>query len=113
MTDSLRARTQPINTNLKSVLQSRDDRAKQIKQLRGRDASGELEEAGIRSKERDQFAQLVATAEQADIGSNPSSMYELCGEYLLAHTVALLTALALVSHKGASADSGEWLHRSR
>ena len=87
MTDSLRARTQPVNTNLKSVLQSRDDRAKQIKQLRGRDTSGELEEAGIRSKERDQFAQLVATAEQADIGSNPSSMYELCGGYLLAQTV--------------------------
>jgi hypothetical protein len=81
MTDSLRDRTRPITAALKSALQARDDRAKQIKQLRGRNSFEELNEAGERTKEKDQYAELVSNLEQADVGCNPSSMYELCGKF--------------------------------
>lgn len=80
LTDSLRDRTRPVNSGLKSILQARDDRAKSIKQLRGRDSAEELVEAGARSKEKEQYAKMASSFENADVGSNPSSMYELCGE---------------------------------
>ena len=109
LTDSLRDQTRPITAALKTALQARDDRAKQIKQLRGRNSPEELTEAGTRSKEKEQYSELVSNLEQADAGCNPSSMYELCGESWSVPVVTLLTRLAVVSHKGASADSGKSL----
>ena len=80
LTDSLRDQTRPITAALKTALQARDDRAKQIKHLRGRNPPEELAEAGTRSQEREEYNALVSNIEQADAGCNPSSMYELCGE---------------------------------
>lgn len=82
MEHSLQERTRPISAALKSAMQARDDRAKQIKQLRGRNSSEEIDEAAARDRERSQYTELVRDAEQADVGCNPSSMYELCGKYL-------------------------------
>lgn len=57
----------------------------------------ELAEAGIRSKESESYAELVSGLEQADVGCNPSSMYELCGEYHPIH--------ACFADKASSGDS--------
>lgn len=91
LTDSVRDRVRPINTALKTTLQARDDRAKQIKQLRGRDSSPELVEAETRSTEKAQFEALVLSTGHADVGCNPSSMYELCGESVSSESHAPLT----------------------
>jgi ubiquitin carboxyl-terminal hydrolase 14 len=107
LTDSVRDRVQPINAALKTTVQARDDRAKQIKQLRGRDSSPESAEAETRSTEKARFEDVVLSNGHADVGSNPSSMYELCGESMISSVITTsLTNVALVTHKGASADSG-------
>jgi hypothetical protein len=58
-------------------MQGRDDRAKEIKNLRGRKPVDEAAEKEARSKEQEEYAK---SAPNTEAGTNPSSMYELCGK---------------------------------
>lgn len=77
MTDDVRKQVQPVNTALKNIMQTRDDRAKEIKSMLGRKKVDESSENEARSKEREEYAKSNSAVET---GCNPSSMYELCGK---------------------------------
>ncbi|WVF70108.1 hypothetical protein IAT40_004896 [Kwoniella sp. CBS 6097] len=86
-TDELRQQVQPSNALVKQILAERDDRYKSAKRSGIRDTSGLALEEEARRDERERLRKIVGTF---DDDANPSGMYELS---------------AMVTHKGASADS--------
>lgn len=87
MTDELREKVLPINTAVKNILKVRDDRAKIAKRGLGKKKAAdedEKTEEQIRSEEHDEVEKLVKeSGVEVDVGSNPTAMYELCGESTL------------------------------
>lgn len=85
MTEELREKVLPINTAVKNILKVRDDRAKIAKRSLGKKKAvdeDEKTEDQIRAEEHDEVEKLVKeSGVEADIGSNPTAMYELCGEF--------------------------------
>ncbi|WVQ97776.1 hypothetical protein IAU59_004890 [Kwoniella sp. CBS 9459] len=79
----------PSNALAKQILAERDDRYKSAKRTGSMDTGNPSRDESIRSKEQDRFRELVGSFDRAE---NPSGMYELS---------------AMITHKGASADSGE------
>jgi len=81
-TDELREKLQPVNSAVKQILKTRDDRAKIAKRSRGKSAdTDEKSEDALREEERKEVDALVSAAGSQEAGSNPSGMYELCGEF--------------------------------
>ncbi|CAD6583113.1 MAG: deubiquitinating enzyme [Tremellales sp. Tagirdzhanova-0007] len=98
VTDEVRTKIQPINSAVRSILKIRDDRATEAKRSRGKEVPGAMSEAEVRSGEKASIDALVKDTGSSDVGANPSGMYELC---------------AMVTHKGASADSGHYIGWTR
>lgn len=84
----------------------RDDRARENKKLGKKgDTSWVEEELEKRRQEQADYDKLTPiNGGPWGAGDNPSGMYELCGRSLQG-TRAL--TIAMITHKGASADSGE------
>jgi len=97
-TDELRDQIRPINTALKQIVNSRDDRAKQAKRMRAKPDAETPSEDELRRREREEIEQLVSAGPSVAKGGNVSGLYELC---------------AMVTHKGASADSGHYIGWTR
>ncbi|WWC67636.1 uncharacterized protein I206_101546 [Kwoniella pini CBS 10737] len=97
-TEEVRTQLQPVNSAVKQILKERDDRAKIIKRNAGKATSDDAtKEVDIRRDEREKIAELVKEKGIAD-DTNVSGMYEL---------------YAMVTHKGASADSGHYIGWTR
>lgn len=99
VTDEMRAQLGPINAIVKQVMKERDDRARAAKRYRGTQPDAGVNEAARRAEEKDRIEGAIA-AQALDLSrvGNPSAIYELC---------------ALVTHKGASADSGHYIGWTR
>ncbi|TYJ58970.1 hypothetical protein B9479_000409 [Cryptococcus floricola] len=95
LTPSLRARTQPLNVHAKNVLKDRDARATVLKRKPG---EGKEEEEEKRKEEREKAEELLKTQETEGGRRDGSAFYELA---------------AVVTHKGASADSGHYIGWAR
>lgn len=92
---------------MKNVIQARDDRAKQLKTARDKAEHGAADLAR-REEEKARLEALVEENGLAVAGNNPSGMYELCGMSLFAYNInRMLIFAAMITHKGASADSGK------
>lgn len=74
-TDELRARLQPINTEVKQIMKARDERAVHAKRQNS-DISGE---EGRLLEEKDKIMKMALSRGVGESGTNPSGMYELCG----------------------------------
>ncbi|EIW68688.1 hypothetical protein TREMEDRAFT_39596 [Tremella mesenterica DSM 1558] len=106
VTDELRPQLAPINTAMKRILADRDDRARIAKRDKSRSlASSELKaeednEETKRAEENKRVTEVIAeqNIDLGRVGQNPSALYELC---------------AMVTHKGASADSGHYIGWAR
>lgn len=99
VTDELREKLSPANAEVKQILKARDDRAKLAKRPKGKaEPSEEKTEDQYREEEHKAVDELVQKAGGAALGTNVSGMYELC---------------AMVTHKGASADSGHYIGWAR
>lgn len=98
VTDGVRVQIQPINSAVKKILKSRDERATENKRTKARSPSEDKTEDELRSEEKMSIEALIDKASPADVGDNPSGMYELC---------------AMVTHKGPSADSGHYIGWTR
>ncbi|BEI82925.1 hypothetical protein CcaverHIS002_0307930 [Cutaneotrichosporon cavernicola] len=97
-TDELREKLGPVNAEVKQVLNERDDRAKVAKRAKAKNApADEKTEDQHREEEHKKVAELIEKAGVAP-GTSSSGMYELC---------------AMVTHKGASADSGHYIGWAR
>lgn len=85
MTEELREKVLPINTAVKNILKVRDDRAKIAKRGLGKKKAADEDEKTedqIRAEEHAEVEKLVKeSGVEADVGSNPTAMYELCGEF--------------------------------
>lgn len=80
ITDDLRTKIQPVNNVVREVLKDRDDRAKVLKRAKpGQKLEGDSEEES-RKKEKEKVDALVKEHGLGEVGTNPSGMYELCGE---------------------------------
>ncbi|TXT13476.1 hypothetical protein VHUM_00843 [Vanrija humicola] len=98
-TDDLNKQLQPINTAANNILKTRDDRAKIAKRAKGKGAQAEeVTEEQHREKEHKEIEELVSAAGITDKDANATGMYELC---------------AMVTHKGASAESGHYIGWTR
>ena len=107
MTDDVRDLARPVNAAMKNVIQARDDRAKQLKTARDK-VEHSSADAAKRAEEKNQVNALIDGKGLAGVGTNPTGMYELCGEHLSAWALdCYAEAVAMVTHKGASADSGK------
>nr|ACZ51495.1 CNG04540-like protein [Kwoniella heveanensis] len=95
VTDDLRQRLQPANSLVKQILHSREDRYKTAKRLGPRTATQLADEE---NKRREEKALFDRTIEDVDGMGKPSGLYELT---------------ALITHKGASADSGHYIGWAR
>ncbi len=102
--DELKARLMPVNRRLVEIDKGRAERRKIRLRKRGLvgggdtaamdvDDQGEPEDV-IRAKEREEIEGLVDPAIKADIGASWSGLYDL---------------VAIVTHKGAAADSGHYI----
>jgi hypothetical protein len=82
-------------------VQTREDLAKEAKPRVGR--SIQAEDLQILREKEGELSTMITAAGLGDSGTNPSGLYELCGE------PQILTKLteAMVTHKGSSADSGQ------
>ncbi|WWC87185.1 uncharacterized protein L201_002071 [Kwoniella dendrophila CBS 6074] len=97
-TEEVRSQIQPVNSAVKEILKERDDRAKIIKRNAGKATSDDAtKEVDIRREERQKVEALVKE-KGIDSETNVSGMYEL---------------YAMVTHKGASADSGHYIGWTR
>nr|CCM73231.1 CNG04540p [Kwoniella mangrovensis] len=97
-TEEVRSQIQPVNSAVKQILKERDDRAKIIKRNAGKATSDDAtKEVDIRREERKKIEDLVKE-KGIDGETNVSGMYEL---------------YAMVTHKGASADSGHYIGWTR
>lgn len=65
---------------MKQILQSRDDRAAEIKRSNGRASDTGKSEDKSRLEEQALVEALVNESGTRNFGDNPSGMYELCGE---------------------------------
>lgn len=74
-TDELRARLQPINTEMKQIIKARDERAVHAKR-QNYDVSGE---EGRLLEEKEKIMEMASSRGVGESGTNPSGMYELCG----------------------------------
>ncbi|WOO77819.1 Ubiquitin carboxyl-terminal hydrolase 6 [Vanrija pseudolonga] len=98
-TEELSKQLQPINTAANNILKTRDDRAKIAKRAKGKAAQAEeVTEEQHRDKEHKEIEELVSAAGITEKGVNATGMYELC---------------AMVTHKGASAESGHYIGWTR
>ncbi|KAK1926366.1 CNG04540-like protein [Papiliotrema laurentii] len=97
LTDDLRQKVQPINTAARQILKDRDDRAKIAKRDR-KVGDFQAEEIKLRNEEATALRQLSVKDESLEADSNASGIYELCG---------------MITHKGASADSGHYIGWTR
>ncbi|WRT65064.1 uncharacterized protein IL334_002006 [Kwoniella shivajii] len=98
VTDEVRSQIQPTNSLVKQILKDRDDRAKIIKRNAGKATSDDAtKEVDIRREERQKVEEAVKE-KGIDSETNISGMYEL---------------YAMVTHKGASADSGHYIGWTR
>ena len=81
---------------------------------------GDLEDEGTyRAKEAAEFGDLVDSSLKNDLGCSTTGLYELVGLYfflrsffskpLLYSQMLIYTLLAIVTHKGAAADSGHYI----
>ncbi|KAF9037349.1 cysteine proteinase [Hymenopellis radicata] len=102
--DELKARLMPVNRRLVEIDKGRAERRKIRLRKRGLvgggdtaamdvDDQGEPEDV-IRAKEREEIEGLVDPVVKADIGASWSGLYDL---------------VAIVTHKGAAADSGHYI----
>ncbi|WVQ81758.1 hypothetical protein IAT38_003883 [Cryptococcus sp. DSM 104549] len=100
VTDELRQRMLPVNTAVKQIVHDRDDRAKVIKRniAANRPNTEEPSEDSLRAAEKEKVEELIKANGGAQVGENLSGMYEL---------------YAMVTHKGASADSGHYIGWAR
>nr|XP_018265789.1 uncharacterized protein I303_02163 [Kwoniella dejecticola CBS 10117]OBR87947.1 hypothetical protein I303_02163 [Kwoniella dejecticola CBS 10117] len=97
-TEEVRSQIQSVNSEVKQILKERDDRAKIIKRNAGRATSDDAtKEVDLRRAEREKIAGLVKEKGIPE-DTNVSGMYEL---------------YAMVTHKGASADSGHYIGWTR
>nr|ODN81355.1 ubiquitin carboxyl-terminal hydrolase 14 [Cryptococcus depauperatus CBS 7841] len=94
-TDELRSSIQPVNTATKQILKERDDRAKILKR---KPREGAQEEEKKREEERKNIEQLIRESGAPEPKGYGSGVYELS---------------AVVTHKGASADSGHYIGWAR
>ncbi|ORY22440.1 ubiquitin C-terminal hydrolase [Naematelia encephala] len=94
VTDDLRTRISPVNSATRQILKDRDDRAKIAKRDKGRAKAEGKSEDELRTEEDQTVQELIDTNQLKEPGSNPTGIYELCG---------------VVTHKGASADSGHYI----
>ncbi|OCF41830.1 hypothetical protein I317_04340 [Kwoniella heveanensis CBS 569] len=95
VTDELKQQMQPCNALVKQILAEREDRYKVAKRSGNRHTDNSGQEEDTRRYERERFRQLVGAFD--DTG-NPSGVYELS---------------AMITHKGASADSGHYIGWTR
>ena len=80
ITDDIRSKIQPVHNAVREILKDRDDRSKELKRAKaGQKQEGESEE-DVRRKEKEKVSGLVKDQGLEEIGTNPSGMYELCGE---------------------------------
>lgn len=80
-TDDLRQKVLPVNTAVKQVLKSRDERATIAKRAKGKaPASDDKTEEQHREEEHKEIAGVIEAAGGAETGTNPSGIYELCGK---------------------------------
>lgn len=123
-TDELKAKLLPVNTALKTVAKNQEERARIRKRVKaGSSTAGSApaagggstvmavddepskpeeavylgtpeEETAKRAEEKALLEGLVDPGLKDDVGANTSGLYELC---------------AVVTHKGASADSGHYM----
>nr|XP_031861864.1 uncharacterized protein CI109_002693 [Kwoniella shandongensis]KAA5528936.1 hypothetical protein CI109_002693 [Kwoniella shandongensis] len=99
VTDDLRRRIQPVNSAVKQILKERDDRAKLSKRSVGKIDNGQSDEIAVRAEERLRVNRAGGVSHDTySVLDNPSGMYELW---------------AMVTHKGASADSGHYIGWAR
>ena len=68
-----------MNTAVKQILKSRDDRAKVAKRSKGKEVDEKPEEE-TRREEKAAVDALLAEHGVGEVGNNPSGMYELCCE---------------------------------
>ncbi|ORX34345.1 CNG04540-like protein [Kockovaella imperatae] len=97
VTDDYRARIQTVHHAAREIIQNRDARGAA---LRKRDAniSGGDEETSLREEERRRLDGIISSNVGVDVGANPTAIYELCG---------------MITHKGASSDSGHYIAWTR
>ncbi|KZO97578.1 cysteine proteinase [Calocera viscosa TUFC12733] len=98
-TPELAKRLQPIQGRIREIEKERDERRKVRRKTKdSADGSVKKEEAekehAVRKEEKEELEKLVDTDLQTDIGASLTGLYEL---------------VALVTHKGASADSGHYI----
>lgn len=80
-TDELREHLQPVNSAVKQILKKRDDRASIANRAKGKGAaSDDKSEDAYRAEERQEISSLMAASAAPQLGTNPSGIYELCGE---------------------------------
>lgn len=77
-------------------------------------AAGELEDENVtREKEKETFEATIDSDLKADTGASVTGLFELCGKSfalsLLGKVGPISTILAIVTHKGPSADSGHYI----
>lgn len=101
MTDDLRQATRVSNAAVKQLVQTRDDRLKAAKRRNTSVRDVEANEVMLRKEEANQYHATIPA--DTDRGTNTSGLYELCGRPAV---WGELTE-AMVTHKGASADSGK------
>jgi hypothetical protein len=95
----------PINVAVKNVLKARDERAKVSK--RTKQAISTAEVAETEARERNEIDKMIQDAGLTDPGCSASGLYDLSGKSDRCHRLRLAdTSTAMVTHKGASADSG-------
>jgi len=104
---------QPVNSAARQLLLERDDRAKVAKRDKGKKSQEGEDEPAKRDAEKQQIVKLAGEQGSVEDGTNPTAIYELCGGF--GRTTGRRTAdqTAMVTHKGASADSGHYIGWSR
>jgi hypothetical protein len=100
MTDDLRVKTRHIHSAVKRIISDRDDRIRHAKNNPITDVH-HREELDKREREREEVTTLSEKINPKE-SSGLSGLYELCGECL----AEMGLSKGMVTHKGASADSG-------
>lgn len=107
VSDEVRNRLQPINAAARQMLSDRDDRAKMNKRNHMTGVTQSIDNELDRRKEEDSaIRRLSAEKGCSDMGNNPTAIYELCGKSFRGLGSSFL---AMITHKGATADSGMYM----